>query len=483
LLWLATAAVAGALVMALEMASVRLLAPYFGYSIYVWGTTIGVVMAAMVAGYAVGGRLADGERRESHLHFALLASAAWQLLALWTMRSVLPPLAETGEMLGVTLAVLLLFAPALAALAAAGPILVRLCADVGAIGRAAGLVSALSTAGSIAGILATTFWLLPELGTRATLQVLCGVSFSVGAAGLLARSPRRRAVLLAPAAAASLLLALAPGVAWSEGSVWIAESSYNVVRVVQRGGQRVLQLNHPASVHSVREAGAWTGLYYDAFALGPLLVPGRRALVLGMGAGGNIRSMRLTAPEIEVDAVEIDPRVVDAARLFFGIEPDQQRLRLHVMDARRFLARNRGVYDLVQLDVYQGGPYIPFHIATEEFFRLARARMSDDALLMMNVFDAGSQAELLGSLAATLRQVFPCVMAGQTDSANHMLFAFTRRPPADRLENRPGVLRSNAAVRDMKLREVAPRGPVVVFTDDNAPIEEMTRRMLGARAR
>src|SRR5688572_8379201 len=54
LLLLAVAAVAGGIVMALEMAAVRLFAPHFGYSIYVWGTTICVVMAAMVGGYAIG---------------------------------------------------------------------------------------------------------------------------------------------------------------------------------------------------------------------------------------------------------------------------------------------------------------------------------------------------------------------------------------------------------------------------------------------
>jgi hypothetical protein len=57
------------------------------------------------------------------------------------------------------------------ALATASPILVRLCTDVATIGRAAGLIYALSTAGSMAGIVATIFWLLPHLGTHATLQI------------------------------------------------------------------------------------------------------------------------------------------------------------------------------------------------------------------------------------------------------------------------------------------------------------------------
>jgi predicted membrane-bound spermidine synthase len=478
-LWLATTIVAGAVVMSLEMAAVRLFAPYFGYSIYAWGATICVVMAAMVAGYAVGGRLADAPSAETSLFAALVASAAWQLLALWTMGALLPRLAGLSDAAGVAAGACLLFAPSMIALAATGPVLVRLCADAGTVGRAAGLVYALSTAGSIAGTVATIFVLLPGVGTHATLKVLCASCVLVGAAGLV--SLRRRRTVALAVAASLVMLVLAPGLGWSEGTVWTAESPYNLVRVVQSGGQWQLQLNHPTSVHTVRDtSGVWTGFYYDYFALGPLMVPARRALVLGMGAGGSIRSLRLTAPAIEIDAVEIDPRVVEAATRWFDVDRGDPRLRVHVMDARRFLARDRSVYDLVQLDVYQGGPYIPFHLVTEEFFRLARARMSDDALLMMNVFDSGGDHALLDRLAATLRRAFPSVLVGQTDAGNSMLFAFTRVPSPERLRNRPAVLKANAGVRDLALREAAPT-EAPVFTDDLAPVEELTRRMLASR--
>jgi spermidine synthase len=254
------------------------------------------------------------------------------------------------------------------------------------------------------------------------------------------------------------------------------------VRVVQFGGQRILELNHPSSIHTVRAGGAWTGFYYDYFALGPMLVPAKRALVLGMGGGESIRSMRVSAPSIEIDAVEIDPRVVEAASRFFDLDVSSDpRLRVHVMDGRRFLARDRGTYDLVQLDVYQGGPYVPFHLVTEECFRLARARMSDDALLMMNVYDRSADGALRQRLAATLRRVFPSVLVGQTGAGNFMLFAFTRVPSAARLAFPPAGLRSNGGVRNLVIREVTVVDDAPVFTDDLAPVEEMTRRMLAAR--
>ena len=481
--WLAATIVAGGVLMSLEMAAVRLLAPYFGYSIYVWGTTICVVMAAMVAGYAIGGRLADTARAEAHLFVAILSSAAWQLLALWTMHLLLPWLADTSEVIGVTLAALILFAPSMVALAATGPILVRLCAQVGTIGRAAGLIYALSTAGSMGGIVATIFWLLPTAGTETTLRLLCGISFLMGASGVRSiEHPARRKLAVALAIVPIPFLPLLPTLGWSEGSVWTAESAYNLVRVVRNGSQWLLQLNHPLSIHTIRDAsGMWTGYYYDHFALGPVLVPTKRALVLGMGGGSSIRSMRLTAPVVWIDAVEIDPKVVEASTRFFGIDAADPHLRVHVADARRWLSKNRERYDLVQLDVYQGGPYVPFYLVTEEFFRLVRSRMNDDGLLMMNVFDTGRETKLLFTLAATLRRAFPCVMVGQTDAGNYMLFAFTRSRSGEWIRSRLATVQVNARLRDLQVREISPPAGTSVFIDDVAPVEAMTRRMLTAR--
>ena len=232
------------------------------------------------------------------------------------------------------------------------------------------------------------------------------------------------------------------------------------------------------------EAAGWTGYVFDDYVLGPLLVPARRALVLGMGGGGSITATRKVAPEIEVDAVEIDHEVVEAALRFFGLRPDDRRLRIHVAGARPWLTQDRGIYDLVHLDLYHGGPYIPFYVATVEFFELVRAHMAEDGLLMMNVLDAGANKELLLSIGATLRWVFPSVAVLQHTKDNYMLLAFARGRSAawvrDRLRHADGppdvkqfARRAADAVVEF---EAPPRSPIL--TDDHAPVEEMTRRMV-----
>jgi predicted membrane-bound spermidine synthase len=466
-LWLATSTVAGGIIMALELVAFRLYAPYFGYSIYVWGTMISVVMGALAAGYALGGWIGDRGGGERAVYGAVLASALYQLVIVFTAHSILRSLSAAGDFAGTVAATLVIFAPPMLALATVPPLVIPLLVHRFRVGAAAGTVYALSTMGSIAGILATSFWLMPHLGTIMTLELLCAASLLLGVSGLLTAHPA--ALSLLPLIA---VLPGAPGASTPIDTVAVAESPYNYLRVARRGETLILFLNADAAQTVQQSTGGRTGYYYDDFALGPLLVKARQALVLGLGAGGSIAAARTTAPDLEFQAVEIDPKVVEAAARWFGLRLDDPLTGVHVADARRWLAADTGKYDLVQLDAYQGGPYIPFYLVTTEFFRLVRTRMADDGLLMMNLFDISETEELVLATAATLRTVFPTVMVKSRARGSHMLFAFTRTRSIEAVRRQLG----GAAIG---VSELTPPASVRAFTDDLAPVEEMTRRMLG----
>ena len=479
-LWLVTATLTGAIIMGLELVAFRLYAPYLGYSIYVWGTMISVVMVALSLGYAFGGWLADRSRSDVPLYMVILASAFYQLLIVCTVRALLPSVAPAGEFLGTTVATVIIFVPPMAGLAITGPFVIRLLTRIGHVGVTAGRVYALSTVGSIAGILVTSFLLVPALGTQATLQVACAASAVVGVGGLIRRQ-RIALVGLAPA----LLVPLTPEVTWGTNTLWVCDSAYNLVRVVRDGTQLKLVLNNESSIATRREESTgWTGGYYDDFALGPLLVPAKTALTLGMGAGASIASTHAVDPAVEFDAVEIDPKVIEAGTRFFGIDPEDERLNIYIADARPWLAANERRYDLVHVDLYQGGPYIPFYLVTEEFFRSVRAHMTDQALIIMNVLDLSRERDLLNATGATLKRVFPSVVVLSRGRGNHMVYAFAKERSAAEvratLTRRDGtdpvsVLAQTAVP---KITDLDPPLGIPVFTDDWAPVEEMTRRML-----
>ncbi len=489
--WLVTVTLTGAVLMGLEMVAFRLYAPYFGYSTYVWGSMISVVMLAMSCGYALGGRAADRSRGDTLLYGAILFSAVYQLLVIYTAGKLLPALARMGELTGTTLATLLIFALPMTALATAGPFVIRLLARGERVGSAAGAVYALSTLGSIAGVLITTYELVPAFGTQATLRIACAATALVAVLGLAARRPKW--LLLVPALVTGAAASAAPSFTWkpmgdwpaSTRQEWICESPYNLIRVMRVDKWLFLLLNDGRTAQTSRqEDSRWSRHYHDMFAAGPLLAPARNLLVLGLGGGGSVAATRLTAPEIQVDAVEIDPQVVEAGRRFFGLRLDDPRLRIHVADARRWVAENRSLFDIVQVDLYQGGPYVPFYLTTVEFFDGVRKSLGTGGVLMNNVFDAGRAREILMATVATMARVFPSVMVFSDDTGSHCVLGFHERKSVS--EARRQLLGVPEASPHFKfsrrvaarLREVNPPPGTPVLTDDCAPIDGMIRRMV-----
>ena len=480
-LWLVTPFSTGAAIMAQELVAFRLYAPYFGYSIYVWGSMISVAMAALALGYGLGGWLADRRETDISLYGIIFGGALYQLGVLFTVHPLLHGFARLGDFAGTALASLAVFAPPMTALATAGPFLIRLLARSGRVGSAAGTVYAISTIGGIAGALGTSFFLVPGFGTQMTLEAIFLLSAVTAVAGLA----RHLRMLLPALGLLAAALPFIPPQSWPRATLWAAESPYNLVRVVRNGRLLLLKLNNSMGVHTIRNLeSVWTGHYYDAFALGPLLVPAKRLLVLGLGGGGSVAATRIVAPEIDADAVEIDPKVVEAAIRFFGLNPEDKKLRVHVADARPWLAANRGRYDLVHVDLYQGGPYIPFYLVTVEFFAAVRQHMTPDGMLMMNLFDNSPKEELLASTVATLQRVFPSVAVLSLGYGNRMLLALARAMPEAAIRARLRNYAGNPSVKQLARRaekEIThvdvPAG-TVVFTDDFAPVEEMTRRML-----
>jgi predicted membrane-bound spermidine synthase len=475
-LWLSAALLAGGIAMSLEIAAARLLAPYLGSSLQVWGSLISVILGAMALGYAVGGRIADRWPGDVFLFGAIAASGLYQTGALFLAHPLLRRLAPWPETEAALAAIALLFGVPTLLLAAVGPCVIRLSARDG-VGTTAGAVFALGTIGSIAGVLLTSFVLLPHAGTRATQQGLAALSLTLGAIGLL---PRRVSV----AGLAILALAFAPEREWPTGTVWAGESIYHVVQVVERGPLRGLVLDQEQSLHTAvdREGGRTHG-YWDDFAVGPIVARGHRVLVLGMGGGASVRAVRLADSRATIDAVEIDPVVVQAAVSRFGIEPGPE-LRVHQGDARRFLAASRETYDVIQMDLFRGGPEIPSHLATREFYQLARGRLNHGGVLMVNVFDIAPAHDLLASITASLSQPFSTIFVRSRNQMNHMILAFAEPRSLSEvrrdLEAAPSSVSDVAGEVSRELRPVSPDRGGIVLTDDRAPVEELTREMMAA---
>jgi hypothetical protein len=108
---------------------------------------------------------------------------------------------------------------------------------------------------------------------------------------------------------------------------------------------------------------------------------------------------------------------------------------------------------------------------------------------MMNVYDLGKNREILLATGATLRRVFPSVAVRSRADGSHILFAFPRERSAESIRAQLQNAHTDERVLELArqaapdIRELVPPAGTPVFTDDHAPVDDLTRRMLAERAR
>lgn len=455
-------ALAGAATMVVELAAVRLLAPWFGTSAGVWTNVIGVILAGLALGYLFGARLAALRSPAASLALALACSSCCVVFLPYVVGPVarwfLPEGVALHEAAGLvawgSLAVTgIVFLPAACALGCVGPLAVEVLQvrTHGHAGTAGGHVLAASTLGSLAGTFATTHLLVPELGLARTFG-LCGLALFLVALFFVFEA-RSQASRLAAVAALGPLLVLLPaafgklslddsalGPALPEGVTLLAqaESAYQSVRVVEelRAGEpfRQLQVNEGfdsfQSVWRPTPGFFGTGYYYDLFALPTWWQPGRESwnvLVLGLGAGSAVRVLEGAASKparerLTVVGVEIDPVVVQLAREHLDLTPPtDSRVRVGSgLDGRVALRiglaqQPQDWLDYVILDAYAHQVEIPAHLASLEFFDEVFERLAPGGWLGVNVGGFGFDDPVVAALAATIARA--SARASAPDSA------------------------------------------------------------------
>jgi spermidine synthase len=490
--------VSGGVLLVLEIIASRLLAPFFGNSVYVWGSLIGVFLAGLSAGYFLGGRVAD--RWPSPALFATLIFAAGVLtfpipfVATPVMQAIV--LRDYGPRVNPLAAATVLFLLPTIVMGMVSPFAVRLRArTVTTVGNVAGVLYALSTLGSIAGTLLAAFVLINLYGVRAIIHGLGLLMILLAGAGLL--FARRRAA----AALTVLLLAVAgwavatapPDVA--AAVIFQRDTVYHRISVSDEGRVRYLKLdNYWQSAIDLDQPTRTVFAYSDYLHLPLIFVPQmRRVALIGLGGGTVPRQYIQDYPGVRVDVAELDPAVVETARRLFSL-PDAARLRVSAGDGRLFLLRSVERYDAILLDAYLIDT-IPFHLATAEFFRLASSRLAPGGVVASNVIGAleGEDSRLFRAIYKTFRSVFRSVYVfpvgyGAFSSAEmlrNIIIVGSMEPalPPEEIQTRAarlaaGVVRLSGFVEAAATLYRAPirTEDVPVLTDDFAPIDALIPR-------
>jgi len=485
----AAVALNAAAAMVLEIAAGRLLAPYFGMSLYTWTTVIGVVLAGLAAGHWLGGRLAGatGRRLTNRLAGAFWSGALTSALVLPILALVvgqsglraLPP-APAIALSGFAA----FFLPSLLA-GLVQPIATKLALErTGHVsGRVIGRMLAMGALGSILGTFLAGFVLISFVGSAGTVWLVAGTNAILGAVFM-----RRWAALAVVAAVAVVSTGLLSGVVPYPAALRTPcdrESQYFCIQIDPADDlvgvtSRLMALDHLVHSINVRDDPRLLPSPYlhlvDEIALARFPDGPRRAFFVGGGGFILPRAWHDRWPRADLVVAEIDPVVTALAQSELWVDPGPTMTVLE-RDARVALDLEGGGYDVIFGDAFRDIA-IPAHLVSREFHDLVAARLSDRGFYIMNVVDNPQRPRLLASLVRTLRQSFPEVEAWVSPEdiegarrATFILYAAARPSGlARQLLSQEGFERFWARI-DLSRLPVDALG--LELTDDLAPVDRL----------
>jgi predicted membrane-bound spermidine synthase len=475
----------------IELVASRIMAPYLGSSLYTWTSAIGVTLAGISLGNWLGGRLAD--RRASFQTLRRL-----YFVGGFTSLAIIPmvvPVMTSGFIVGMPIQLrvlvsttILFFLPSIL-FGTISPVVIKLTLnDLATAGGKIGSIYAVSTVGSIAGTFLTGFWLISLFGT--TLMVW-GVSAIIIATGIVfctlftGQKRLSGSALLEVGLVIMLFLALSTPLALSgalKGNC-LKETDYFCIRIYDGQSQdgrpaKALALDH--LVHNfivpddLKKGGyGYEQVYSDVAKWMTGQGDKIDLLVLGAGAFSFPRFVRLNYPSSTVDAVEIDPGVVEVTQQYLGLDRNTD-INIFVDDARNYLNRPNlnGKYSLIQLDVFLDVT-IPFHLTTHEFDQRIKAVMQPNGIYMMTLVESGTNGKFLRAHIQTLRQSFKTVLLYEPED---LLNSSTRATFVVVATNRPMLEPPASAwklVSEPELEAYLAKEPPLVLTDNYAPVDNL----------
>lgn len=413
---LLTVFISGSVVMVIELLGTRLIAPFYGTSLYVWSSLISVTMIALALGYFIGGRWSD-KAKSTGLSLIIAFAALLILLIPWLTRPVLLATDSFGLRAGAFISALILFLPSLMMLGMVSPFAIKLSTSaLSSVGNTSGTIYAVSTLGSVIGTLILALFLFPLIGSREILISASGLLFILSIAiGIVEQKHLQTASLMWPSIALVVIaLGLLPNVV-KAGQVppnekfntrFSQESLYGWVRVIDQPARDLRLLTSDGSAIGASSIihGDSQLSYQDIVSLIPSLRPNmKRALIVGLGAGHMAKVLN-DRYSIIVDTLEIDPAVAQAAVDYFDFKSTGKAI---VGDARYEIRHLTGQYDLIIHDCFTGGSE-PAHLLTVETLKQLQGLLTEQGILAVNfVAFANGKESALSTVGKTLEQIFP----------------------------------------------------------------------------
>jgi len=277
---------------------------------------------------------------------------------------------------------------------------------------------------------------------------------------------------------------------WKSNILYEGESLYNYLQVEDTEDSVILSTNVAFGVQSIyKKDGSLSGYYYEYALMAPYFIkdmsPEKEldVLVLGLGTGTFPKQLKKYIPNVTIDAVEIDAKIADLATEYFNLKEDEANVFIN--DGRSFFQTpDAKQYDIILADAYQDIT-VPFHMSTQEFFRIVKEHLKPGGVLIVNVnMKSGSFTGVPEYLANTVKSIFNKVYrADLTQVTNSLLFVSDDVNMIDNFKNNAyAQINKNhdlyyiSKYIDANLVEMTDES--LILTDDLAPVELLGQKAL-----
>jgi spermidine synthase len=488
----------------IEIAAFRLLAPYFGNTIFTTSSVIGVILLALSLGYYFGGLLGDRKPKYSLLFITIFLGGALSIIMFSFAKPLLSLIVQFSDIkTGPIISSLILLLLPNFLLGMISPFVIKLKSlSSEKIGRISGGIFFWGTIGSIVGNFLAGFFLIPFLGVTKIL-IFSGMYLMVlGLTGWFLTRERENKIQKIK----STLLILITLFLFIFSSFMIVTESLAKTSLYEKEGLyskisviRAVYKDHPTTFLLLDNAYE-SGMFLDSdelafdytkyFFLYNLINPEpKNALFIGGGGYTLPRQIILREPQIEkVDVAEIDPALFDIAHKYFKL-PIDPRISNNIQDGRYFLQHSQNQYDVIYLDAFDNFS-IPSHLFTKEFFTLGKNKLSNKGIFLVNVVGTLKKDRDLFIVSAikTFKNVFPnsffFAVKGLEEQTNQN-FSFVGFKD-DKFQSDFSSLASKQA-RDEEIADIMDHliklpeerlGKGYTFTDDFSPIDYLTEKSL-----
>lgn len=407
--------ITGACVLIIEVIAIRILSPYFGNTIFTVSSVISVVLAALSLGYYVGGNLADRHPTEK-LFYSLIALSGAATIFLYLAGSLF--LYNFGYKLSIVegplLSSLMLFFLQNFFLGMLSPFAIKLQSvrlDHIGIGKISGQIFFWSTFGSIVGSLSAGFFLIPNFGID---KIMIGTGVTLVVLGLFGNLKVTAGLksFLAIFLLATALFSISSVKISAKNVVYLKDSLYQKIMIYEgmHNGKptRFLQQDRNSSSAEFINSDELAYEYTKYYILYQIFNPNiKNALMIGGGAYSVPKALLQDLPNVNIDVAEIDPLIFELGKTYFKVPGNNPQLNNVAKDGRRFLHDSHKKYDFIFSDAYASFFSTPEHLTTQEFFTLAKSKLSSRGVFIANV--VGSLATKPQSFALSEMKTFKSV--------------------------------------------------------------------------